>query len=40
MMRWKCLRKAAELDNDNPHAWCLLASAYNELNLEEAVVLL
>lgn len=31
------LRKAAELDNDNPHAWCLLAGAYNELNLEEAV---
>jgi tetratricopeptide (TPR) repeat protein len=33
----KKLRKAVELDNDNPQVWCLLASAYNELNLEEAV---
>jgi hypothetical protein len=31
------LRRAVELDNDNPQAWCLLGGAYNELNLEEAV---
>jgi tetratricopeptide (TPR) repeat protein len=32
------LLRAVELDNENPQAWCLLAGAYNELNLEEAVV--
>ena len=32
------LRRAVELDNENPQAWCLLAGAYNELNLEESVV--
>ena len=31
------LLKAVKLDNENPQAWCLLAGAYNELNLEEAV---
>ena len=31
------LLKAVNLDNENPQAWCLLAGAYNELNLEEAV---
>ena len=31
------LRRALELDNENPQAWCLLAGACNELNLEEAV---
>jgi hypothetical protein len=31
------LLEAVKLDNENPQAWCLLAGAYNELNLEEAV---
>jgi len=31
------LLKAVKLDNENPQAWCLLAGAYNELSLEEAV---
>lgn len=31
------LHEAVELDNENPQAWCLLAGACNELNLEEAV---
>ena len=31
------LLKAVKLDDENPQAWCLLAGAYNELNLEEAV---
>ena len=31
------LLEAVKLDNENPQAWCLLAGAYNELNLGEAV---
>jgi tetratricopeptide (TPR) repeat protein len=31
------IRKAVDLDNENPQAWCLLAGIYNELNLEEAI---
>jgi tetratricopeptide (TPR) repeat protein len=32
------LRKAVEIEGENPLAWCLLGSAYNELNSEEAVM--
>ena len=32
------LRKAVEIDSENPQAWCLLGGVYNELNYEEAVL--
>jgi tetratricopeptide (TPR) repeat protein len=32
------LRKAVEIDNENPQAWYLLGGVYNELNSEEAVL--
>jgi tetratricopeptide (TPR) repeat protein len=32
------LRKAVEIDSENPQAWCLLGGVYNELNSEEAVL--
>jgi hypothetical protein len=32
------LRRAVEIDSENPQAWCLLGGVYNELNSEEAVI--
>ena len=32
------LRRAVEIDSENPQAWCLLGGVYNELNSEEAVM--
>jgi tetratricopeptide (TPR) repeat protein len=32
------LRKAVEIDTENPQTWCLLGGVYNELNSEEAVI--
>jgi tetratricopeptide (TPR) repeat protein len=32
------LRKAVEIDSENPQAWCLLGGIYNELNSKEAVL--
>ena len=32
------LRKAVEIDSENPQAWCLLGGMYNELNSKEAVL--
>jgi tetratricopeptide (TPR) repeat protein len=31
------LRRAIELDNDNPQPWCLLGGIYSEINLEDAI---